>query len=225
MSTYRDLYEITDGAVTPLVGGAMEHLGYDADYRMVARPGPPVVPRWDDAMSWRGSRLTSSRPLVLDVGAAGKGYLVDLVTDVLAEAGVTDALVDAGGDLRHTGSDVLRIGLEHPADARLAVGVASLSGRALCASAGNRRRWGPDLHHIVDGRTGRSTGDAAGDVVATWVVAETGLVADALATALFFVEPAALDAHPRLRASTAWVRLLAGGRIQHSPDFEGDIFR
>ncbi len=62
-------------------------------------------------------------------------------------------------------------------------------------------------------------------MIATWVIADTGLVADALATALFFVDPSALDARPRSATGISWVRLLAGGRIEHSPNFEGEIFR
>ena len=73
------------------------------------------------------------------------------------------------------------------------------------------------MHHIVDGRTGAS----ADDVRATWVLADTGLLADGLATALFFVDPSVLQE----RFDFDWVRVLASGEIQHSPSFEGEIFR
>ena len=38
---YRRLYDLTGGAVTPLIGGTLEDLGYDADYRLT----PPADPR------------------------------------------------------------------------------------------------------------------------------------------------------------------------------------
>ena len=110
----------------------------------------------------------------------------------------------------------LRIGLEHPFDARLAIGVAHLKNRALCASAVNRRAWGDGLHHVIDGRTGIP----ARDVVATWVVADDAATADGLATALFFVPAERLA--PAFRFS--WVRMFADGRAEISADFDGELF-
>ena len=37
------------------------------------------------------------RPVLLDVGAAGKGLLVDIVTELLVVAGHTDLIVDEHG--------------------------------------------------------------------------------------------------------------------------------
>ena len=50
-------YELTGGAVTPLIGGALEHLGYDAGYRLSALPGRPTTPDWDAVMTWDGNTL------------------------------------------------------------------------------------------------------------------------------------------------------------------------
>lgn len=49
---------------------------------------------------------------MIDVGAAGKGYLVDIVSEILRQAGHTRFVVDAGGDLRHAGEHGLHVGLE-----------------------------------------------------------------------------------------------------------------
>src|SRR6476619_7274999 len=57
---YRRLYDLTDGAVTPLIGGALEHLGYDAHYRLTPRAGTARTPPWDEAMTWDGSTLHTS---------------------------------------------------------------------------------------------------------------------------------------------------------------------
>lgn len=138
---YRTLYDATDGAVSPLVGARLESLGLDPAYSLTPKPEPVAVPRWDDAISWDGVRLTTTRPVMLDVGAAGKGYLVDLVCDLLAGAGLDDYVVDASGDLVHRGSEPLRVALEHPFDPTKAVGIYELSNGALCASAPNRRAW------------------------------------------------------------------------------------
>lgn len=216
MSFYRRLYELTDGRMTPLVGAALEHLGYDAAYRRTARPGAVTVPRWDDAIAWNGRQLTTIAPVVIDVGAAGKGYLVDLVSELLLGFGQSSFVVDASGDLRHAGPAPIRVGLEHPADPTKVIGVVELAGAALCGSATNRRSWGHGLHHVLDAHTGTSTRD----VVATWVIADTALHADGLATALFLTDPEVLEEHFDFR----WVRVLASGVVQRSANFEGALF-
>jgi len=212
---YRELYEATDGAVTPLVGQALETLGYDRAYSL--QPSGPArpVPPWDEAFGWREPQLTVLRPTVVDVGAAGKGYLVDLVAALLRERGVDEYVVDASGDLAHFGSGSLRVGLEHPLDSSKAIGVYELQGRALCASAVNRRAWGADLHHVIDVATGLPTRA----VIATWAIAETALLADGLATALFFAGEAQLA-----RFDFQFVRMFSNGRVEHSAQFDGELF-
>ncbi|CAN5135762.1 FAD:protein FMN transferase [soil metagenome] len=212
---YRALYEATDGAVTPLVGRALERLGYDSTYSLRASGVPQRVPAWDDSVAWDGRSLTTVNPVVVDVGAAGKGYLVDLVGDILTDAGISEYLIDASGDLLHRGTDIVRVALEHPLDTSMAIGVAELSNGSLCASASNRRAWGTS-HHIIDAATGLPTRD----VIATWAVAPTALVADGLATALFFTSADRLSAV----ADFTYVRMFADGRVEHSADFEGELF-
>ena len=69
-----------------------------------------------------------------------------------------------------------RIGLEHPYDSRRAIGVIEVTDAALCASATNRRAWGDGLHHVLDARTG----EPVRTIAATWAVAPTAMVADAI---------------------------------------------
>jgi len=213
---YRELYDATGGRVSPLVGRRLESLGYDATYRLTPAAVPAAIPSWPDAMAWDGEYLDTARPVLLDVGAAGKGYLVDLVSDLLAGLGIPDHVVDASGDLRVRGTASERIALEHPADPTKAIGVVELSEGALCASATNRRTWGEGLHHVIDAVTGIPTAD----VIATWVLAPDALHADGLATALFF------DPAPNLFASgdVFYVRMFANGRVETSPSFPGEVF-
>ena len=69
-----------------------------------------------------------------------------------------------------------------------AIGTVRLSNRSLCASAGNKRRWG-DFHHIIDPTILRSPDR----IVATWVLAADTMTADGLATALFFTSAESLQ--------------------------------
>jgi len=218
MDLYRDLYETTDGAVNPLVGHALEQLGYDRSYSLRPTGAVITVPRWEDAVSWDGRTLHTRRPVVLDIGAAGKGYLADLVGDELRRNGIVAFTVDASGDILHApapGAPSLRVALEHPSDPSKAIGVARLPGGAICASASNRRAW-PGAHHILDALSGRPVDD----VVAAWAIAPTALVADGLATALFVADPARLEE----RFEMQWVRMLSRGRIETSAGFDGEVF-
>ena len=222
---YAELHDVSDGAVDPLVGQALVDLGYDADYSLVPSTTPGTEGYGWYASSfdvdWRAPApvpsVTTSRPVLLDVGAAGKGLLVDLVADIVGRE-THQFTVDASGDLYHGGTTPLRVALEHPLDPTRAIGIAEIDPEdALCASATNRRAWGDGLHHVVDARTGRPTDD----VIATWVVVpQSCMRADGLATAHFFTDPAALME----RFQHQFVRMHADGRVQWSPDFPGEIF-
>ncbi|MCW1248705.1 FAD:protein FMN transferase [Acaricomes phytoseiuli] len=188
---YRKLFDLTDGALTPLLGDALAHWGYDPGYSLRPSPGQPQPLSWPDAIDWQGTTLRTLRSVTLDIGAAGKGQLVDLVGNCLVQAGYAEHIVDAGGDLRIRTAEPVRIALEHPYQADQAIGVITMNQGAICASAANRRAWGDGLHHILDGRTGHPVRT----VVASWVIASSALLADALATALFCADPQRLAQH------------------------------
>lgn len=61
-----------------------------------------------------GGRIITNRPLVIDVGAAVKGHLVDLIAGVLGKVGINDFVVDGSSDLRHAGPEPVVVGLERP---------------------------------------------------------------------------------------------------------------
>jgi thiamine biosynthesis lipoprotein len=108
------------------------------------------------------------------------------------------------------------VALEHPYDPAKAIGTVPLAGGALCASASNRRAWGDGLHHVLDGTTGLPVSTA----VATWAMAESTVVADALATALFFVPGSELERS----YDFSWLAVFSDGRAAYSAGFEGTLF-
>jgi thiamine biosynthesis lipoprotein len=102
--------------------------------------------------------------------------------------------------------------------------VYTLSNSALCASASNRRAWGNGLHHVLDALTGEPTTR----VIATWAVVAAAatstspptMVADGLATGLFFREASAFATDFDFQ----YVRMLADGSVEHSSDIQGEMF-
>lgn len=186
---YEQLYRATTGSVTPLIGQTMSDAGYDAAYslrpKQLHRP-----PEWDQVLRYDKRHITLHQPALLDFGAAGKGYLVDLVHELLVQAGSVRHSVNAGGDIFYyaTDDERLDVGLENPQNPQEAIGVASIHNQSICASSGSRRAWGK-YHHIIDPFVLQSPRD----VMATWVAADTAMQADGLATALFFTKPVVLQ--------------------------------
>ncbi|AVG23374.1 flavin transferase [Pontimonas salivibrio] len=216
-SLYESLYTATGGALSPVVGNALEHWGYDAQYRLEPAAGrPPSIPRFSDVLSLEGNTLLAPRPVSIDIGAAGKGYLVDEVFRIVREAGIEDVVVDASGDIRAHTSAPERVGMEHPGNPERVVGVVELSGQSLASSSPNRRSWAPGVHHILDALTGLPTST----IRASWVVAAECAVADGLATALFVVKPEVLEEY----FSFQWAIIDGHGVLTHSTDFPGEVY-
>ncbi|TLM82333.1 FAD:protein FMN transferase [Pseudarthrobacter sp. NamE2] len=213
---YRTLYQLSRGAMTPLIGASLERLGYDAGYSLRQAGSPLPAPPWDEVMDWSGTTISTSAPVVLDIGAAGKGLLVDLLAAELEDGDVESYVVDGSGDLLVRGLSPLRVALEHPYNPAQAIGIVELSDRALCASAANRRAWGDGLHHVLDGTTGQPVRTA----VATWAMADTAVLSDALATALFFVPGAKLQE----AFDVSWLTVFSDGSAAYSEEFEGTLF-
>jgi len=218
LDLYDKLFAATHGALDPLVGRDLELLGYDAEYSL--KPdyealAARVPDSWVRDVHREGARLITERPVVIDVGAAGKGYLVDLIGQVMRSAAIDAFLVNGSGDLLHAGSESVAVGLEHPTREGRVIGTVALDNAALCASATNRRAWGTGLHHVLDGRTGQPVNE----VVAAWAIAADAATADGLATALFLAEPGQLE-----EFDFSWVRMFADGRVQWSNNFPGELF-
>jgi thiamine biosynthesis lipoprotein len=215
-SLYSTLYRLTGGRMTPLIGSALEQAGYDQMYSLEVGE-ITEVPALDKVIHWGGaSTIDTDRPIVFDVGAAGKGYAVDLIAEMIQAGGIDVYMIDASGDMRHRGKQGEVIGLEHPFDPKKVIGTVRLNNQSLCASSINRRAW-RGLHHVFD----PTTLSPVTGVVASWVVADDTLTADGLATALFFVDdPSDLQRE----FDFSFVRLFSDGSVDYTPGFEGELY-
>ena len=223
---YDALAHATDGAIDPCIGEDLIRLGYDARYSFHLSPDALTSPdspspetesgwnlgaahgraTWREDVERHGTTLVTRRPVALDFGACGKGYLVDLIARRFLDDSGSHYVIDAGGDLLVRSPDKpLTIALEDPTNTENAVGAARVDAGAFCASAPSRRHWeaaGHRLHHLLNAVDGLP----ANDVAATWVYADAALpyptaLADGVATALFTTPPNRL--HERLTEYTA----------------------
>ena len=216
LSLYQELYNITEGAFTPLIGQVLVDAGYDAKYRLKPKKLRPPE-RWAEVMDYRPPQLTLKKPVWLDFGAAGKGYLIDLVGELLKQKGLNSFCIDAGGDILQQSEKnrLLRVGLEDPRNAQRVIGLAKITNCSLCGSAGSRRQW-DRFHHIIDPRRLESPKH----ILAVWVMAKTALIADALTTCLYFFPAESLEPH----YSFEYLILYPDNSIKKSENFPAEIF-
>jgi FAD:protein FMN transferase len=178
--------EETGGAFDPTVGGRMNARGFNRHYltREVTE-----APEGNESVSFRDVEVDENertillrRPLTLDLGAVAKGLAIDAAACELRP--YRNFAIDAGGDLYLSGSnprgELWSAGIRHPHVAGTLLDRLRVSDQAVCTSGTYERG-----EHILDPRHG----DAAIGVASATVVAPSAMLADALATAAFVLEP------------------------------------
>lgn len=190
-----------------LSGGAFDiGLGPLSDLWGFSREPPPETPPAPDALKkWReerdrtpgpgielasDNRLRLTGPAIgLDLGGIAKGYAVERAMEMLRQAGVVNALINAGGDMRIAGSKggkPWHIGLRDPRKPDGVVAVMDLTGSKALATSGDYERFfmadGVRYHHILDPKQG---GSSRSGLMAVSIQAADSLTADALSTAVF----------------------------------------
>lgn len=187
----------SQGAFDVTVGPLVDLWGFGPEYRPRQVPDARVIEQARQSVGWQHLQVDSSagairkkdRRIQVDVCAIAKGYGVDRVATVLDREGVTDYLVEIGGELRARGTRAAggpwRVGIERPVEGGHVLGeVVALSNRAIATSGTTEdffEEAGRHYPHIIDPKTARPVEHGA---IAVSVVADTTMEADAWATAL-----------------------------------------
>lgn len=138
-------------------------------------------------LEFEGAFLISHNTNVqLNFGAFAKGYAIDLSFEKLKRLGINNAIINAGGDLRVSGTQGTRlwtIGIKHPRNDGIIASVEIHDNESIFTSGDyeryyfvNNRRY----HHILDPNTGYPTQGTS----SVTVIHSNAAVADAAATAL-----------------------------------------
>ncbi len=129
---------------------------------------------------------SKNRAVAIDLGGIAKGYAVGLGLQWLREAGVQNAIINAGGGLGVIGSHgdrPWRVGIRHPQGNGVLASLEVHDGEQVHTS-GNYERFREDLGvryaHIIDPRTGWPVEG----VTSATVIEGDGSIADAAATAM-----------------------------------------
>ncbi len=215
LSFYLDMYEVSGGLVTPLIGQTLRDLGYDEKYSLVPKEKITRPVDLHAAIEWKKPTLTIKEKVLLDFGAAGKGALVDIVGGILRDEHIEEFIVDAGGDILHQGKNSIRVGLENPENFKEVIGLAELSNKSIAGSAGNRRVWN-DYNHIINPETLSSPKT----ILAVWAIAENTMLADGITTLLYFMPPEKI----REKYNFEYLIVFSDRSIEASENFPGEIF-
>lgn len=159
------------------------------------------------AVGWRNVELDPRNRTVrfrvpgveLDPGGIGKGYAVDRLIELLREAGVRSALIDAGSSTigalgAPPGEDGWRILIPHPGNRSQRVSSVTLRDNALSTSGSYEKFFrlnGRTYCHIFDPRTGQPVQG----VLQTTVIATDGTTSEILSKVMFVLGPEAGKTH------------------------------
>lgn len=196
ISTAFDYAKMTDGAFNPAIGPLVSLWGINTE--SVKVPTEQEIAQVLPLLDWRSVELDEStrsvflpmKGMSLDLGGIGKGYAADEVGAVLRKMGVSNALINLGGNILVIGTrmdgQLWRIGLQDPADERgIYFLTISLTDGTIVTSGPYERFFEKDgiiYHHILDSATGRP---AATHIESVTVTGASSTVADALSTAVF----------------------------------------
>lgn len=225
---------LTEGAFDPTVGPIVELWGFGSGGGAQRLPSSEEVAAARETVGFAKVETRFDGPAVakdtaglrLDLSGIAKGFGVDKVAEHLEMRGISNYLVEVGGELRSSGSgsggQPWRVGIERPT---LVPGdlqhVVDLDREAL-ATSGNYRiffeRDGQRYSHIVNPLTGRPVDH---DLASATVVAATTMEADALSTALFVLGP---DAGMRLAVEHDIAALFIAGRREPFSEMPSPAF-
>jgi thiamine biosynthesis lipoprotein len=191
-----ELREQTDGAFDITFAGCGRLWSYDPPRLPDTGEIENCLPRVGREIVLDASNSTVFLPaseMRIGIAAIGKGYGVDRAAEVLERHGITNYIVDGGGDIRLAGRKGERpwsVGIAHPRQPGQLYAALELDGGAVVTSGDYQKYFEQDgmrYHHILDPRTGRP----ARRSTAVTVVAPDATRADALATGLFVMGPEA----------------------------------
>ena len=152
-----------------------------------------------EKLTLNGEQLTKTdATITLNLGAIAKGYGVDAVANALRTHNISDFLIEIGGEVVTDGiapgGRRWQIGIEKPALSQEQTGklhaVLKLTDVA-CATSGDYHNYHTDesgqiYSHLIDPRTGRPIKSPVASVT---VIADSCMLADGIATALFVMGP------------------------------------
>jgi FAD:protein FMN transferase len=191
-------FKTSSGLVNVAVLPSMEAVGYTRPLSEAApvatEPRAYPLPDLPDVLAVRPGAARLERGAGIDLGGIAKGWMADRLVETLGPS----ALANIGGDLSAGG-----VG---PAGDGWSVGLGGvtvlLRNQGAATSSVRRRRWGNELHHLIDPRTGLPARTGLEEVS---VVAATGVEAEVVAKAALLAGPELAPVYCAVHALAWWL--------------------
>lgn len=137
-----------------------------------------------------------SQKIELDLNSIAQGYSVDLLSKYISSKGVTDYIVELGGEIYASGDNQKqgwKVGIDKPIDNSYIAGqnlqaVIIIENKGLTTS-GNYRKFyttkkGERINHIINPKTGKSNNN---NMLSVTVIAENAMLADGYTTSFMLM--------------------------------------
>jgi len=189
------LYRRSNGYFNPAIGKLIELWGFykDDPQSNLLIPETKAIesllnssPNMDDIIIQDNLVRGSNPHIQIDFGGYAKGFGVEQLVKQLRANNISNALINAGGDIKAIGSVINRpwkIAIQNPHNSS-PLGWVNLNSNESIFSSGDYQRFfeyqGKRYHHIINPKTGYPSSNAK----AVTVITEDAAEADAAATAL-----------------------------------------
>jgi len=198
MSEALAISELSNGAFDVTLARAIDVWGFGPDGSIKQRPNREVLSQLVstvgfEKLSLHGNVLTKSVDGVeINLSAIAKGYAVDKVALVLESLGISNYLINIGGELRASGQSIdnklWRVGIEKPHILGGIQEIAILDNAAI-ATSGDYRNYlvvdGQQFSHTIDSRT---LMPIYHKLALVSIISQRTSTADALATAMMAMD-------------------------------------
>lgn len=221
-----------EGLFDPGIGGLIQLWGFQSDEFKAALPDPKALSDWREKhpaiadLQLEGSRVSSRNVAVaLDLGGYLKGVALDRAASILRDQGVSNALINIGGNVMALGSkngEAWKVGIQHPRQPGPLATLALHDGEAIGTSGDYQRFFeldGKRYCHLLDPRSGEPVTHTQALTVLVTPRTAAGTLSDAASKPLFI---AATD-WPRLAQKMGIEQVLridAEGHVQVSETLE-----
>lgn len=188
------LSQLSEGAFDVTLARVINLWGFGPTGRISKRPSQEQLADVKrsvgyEKLSLDGDTATKGiSDLSIDLSAIAKGYAVDKVADALQQTGVSDFLINIGGELRGAGrkidGSVWQVGIEKPHALGGIQEIAALDNKAIATSGDYRNFYlidGEQFSHTIDPNT---LTPVFHKLALVSVIAQTAMRADGLATAM-----------------------------------------
>jgi thiamine biosynthesis lipoprotein len=195
------IFELSKGAFDVTVGPLVNLWGFGPDKKPNKIPSKALIASQikrvgSQYLTVKNNTLYKSIPdLYVDLSSIAKGYGVDVVSEYLQSIGISDYLVDIGGELRANGvkpgSKKWTLAIEKPVEGQSVQRIIQIGNNGIATSGDYRNYYEFDnirYSHTIDPKTGKPIDHK---LVSVTVIHPSSMMADGFATAVMVLGPEA----------------------------------